>query len=103
VSSSGARVLHQNFHHVFLRLMKKAGIGGDARQRPVLHDLRHTFAVKTLRNWYRQGVDVERRVPILSTYLGHVSPSSTYWYFTGTPELLALASRRSERAWGGRR
>lgn len=103
VSSSGARVLHQNFHRVFRRLVKKTGIGGDSRQQPVLHDLRHTFAVKTLRNWYRQGVDVERRLPILSTYLGHVSPSSTYWYLTGTPELLALASRRSERAWGARR
>jgi integrase/recombinase XerD len=98
LSSTGTRVLHQNFHHVFLRFVREAGIG--RRDRPArLHDLRHSFAVKTLRDWYRAGVDVERRLPWLSTYLGHVSPTSTYWYLTGTPELLALASERAERAW----
>ncbi len=55
--------------------------------------------MRTLRDWYRTDVDVERRLPWLSTYLGHVSPSSTYWYLTATPELLALASERAERAW----
>lgn len=103
VSTTGNRVLHQNFHHVCLRLIERAAIGTRGRQRPCLHDLRHTFAVKTLRSWYRQGMDVERRLPSLSTYLGHVSPSTTYWYLTGTPELLALASRRAERAWKVRR
>jgi integrase/recombinase XerD len=99
VSSTGRRVIHQNFHHVFLRLLQLAGLGGGGSPRPRLHDLRHTFALKTLRNWYRAGVDVERRLPWLSTYLGHVNPSSTYWYLTATPELLILAGDRLERAW----
>ena len=62
----------------------------------------HAFAIDTLRDWYRSGVDVERRLFSLSTYLGHVSPTSTYWYLTATPELLALAGRRLER-WQVRR
>jgi integrase/recombinase XerD len=99
VSSSGSRVIHQNFHHVFLRLLQLAGIGARHSRRPRLHDLRHTFAVKTLRDWYRAGQDVERRLPCLSTYLGHVSPTATYWYLTATPELLSLAAARLERAW----
>ncbi len=99
VSSAGTRVIHQNFHSVFLRLVRLCAIGGTGARRPRLHDLRHTFAVKTVRDWYRGGVDVERLLPTLSTYLGHVSPSSTYWYLTGTPELLAEARARLERAW----
>jgi integrase/recombinase XerD len=98
VSSTGKRVRHQNFHHVFLRLVRLCGIGGPGTRRPRLHDLRHSFAVKTVRDWYRGGVDVERHLPTLSTYLGHVSPSSTYWYLTGTPELLAQVRARLERS-----
>lgn len=98
VSSAGTRVIHQNFHHVFLRLVRLSGIGRGLPRRPRLHDLRHTFAVNTLRRWYQAGVDIERRLPWLSTYLGHVSPSTTYWYLTATPELLTLAAQRLERA-----
>ena len=71
------------------------------RPRPVIHGLRHTFAVKTLLGWYRDGQDVQARMPALSTYLGHVAPAATYWYLTGTPELLALAAGRLEAATGG--
>jgi integrase/recombinase XerD len=60
------------------------------------HDLRHRFAVATLVDWYRQGLDVQARLPLLSTMLGHVAPISTYYYFTATPELLELAARRME-------
>jgi integrase/recombinase XerD len=101
VSSKGSRILHQNFHHVFLRVIRHTGIGRPGERRPTLHDLRHTFAIKTMREWYRTGVDVEQRLPVLSTYLGHVSPSSTYWYLTGTPDLLALASAHAEKALAG--
>lgn len=98
VSGVGARVHHQNFHRVFLRLLRLAGIRGE-RQRPRIHDLRHAFAVKTLHDWYRFDIDAERRLPSLSTYLGHVNPTTTYWYLTATPELLALAGKRLERSW----
>jgi integrase len=99
ISRASTRVIHQNFHHVFLRLVRLSGIGGRHHRRPRLHDLRHTFAVKTVRDWYRAGVDVEQRLPWLSTYLGHVNPTTTYWYLTATPELLSLAGDRLERAW----
>lgn len=62
---------------------------------PRLHDLRHRFAVTTLVRWYREGRDVERELPRLSTYLGHTSVSSTYWYLQAVPELLQLATDRA--------
>lgn len=99
LSSVGTRVIHQNFQHVFLRLLRLTGLDRGRGRRPRVHDLRHTFAMKIVRDWYRAGVDVERRLPQLSTYLGHVSPSTTYWYLTATPELLSAAGKRAERAW----
>ena len=65
-----------------------------ARQGAV--DLRHTFAVNTLLDWYRDGGDVAARLPSLSTYLGHVAPANTYWYLQAAPELLTEAARRLE-------
>ena len=56
---------------------------------PGPHDLRHAFAVRTLLDWYQAGEDIDRRMPLLSTYLGHVDPASTYWYLEAVPELLA--------------
>jgi DNA-directed RNA polymerase beta' subunit len=56
--------------------------------------------VRTLLGWYRNGVDVDAALPLLSTYLGHVAPVSTYWYFEAAPELLALACRRLEDVLG---
>ena len=67
------------------------------------HDLRHSFAVKTLLGWYRDGGDVQARLPLLSTYLGHVDPADTYWYLSAAPELLALAAERLEHATRGAR
>lgn len=99
VSRVGTRLLEQNVWCVFSRLRERAGLSSRSGRSPRIHDLRHTFAVKTLQRWYGEGVDVECRLPWLSTYLGHVSPSTTYWYLTATPELLALASERAERVW----
>jgi integrase/recombinase XerD len=67
--------------------------------RPRMHDLRHTFAVQTLLDWYRKGADVERDLPILSTFLGHSHIEHTYWYLTSTPELLGAACERLETRW----
>jgi integrase len=63
---------------------------------PRIHDLRHTFAVRTLVNWYRTGNDPAREMIKLTTYLGHTDPAHTYWYIEAVPELLDLASRRVE-------
>lgn len=99
VSTTGARLCQATVQPVFRYLLGKAGVGGGtARPRPTIHGLRHTFAVSTLLGWYRDGQDVPARMPALSTWLGHVSPAATYWYLTGTPELLALAAQRLETA-----
>jgi integrase len=97
VSTAGSRLFYNNVHATFLRLVYAAGLGS-CRPRPTIHDLRHTFAIRTVLDWYRDGVDVEARLPLLSTYLGHVGPSSTYWYLTAVPELLEAATVRLERS-----
>ena len=65
------------------------------------HDFRHRFAAETLMRCYRKDEEVERRLPILSTYLGHAHVTDTYWYLTSTPELLGAAGKRMEKRWGG--
>ena len=97
VSTVGKRLIYQNVHESFLRLVYSAGLG-KRRPRPTIHDLRHTFAIQTVLGWYRDGADVESRLPLLSTYLGHIGPSSTYWYLTAVPELLEAATVRLERS-----
>ena len=64
---------------------------------PRIHDLRHTFAVRTIIGWYRKGLDPDREMIKLSTYLGHSKPENTYWYIEAVPELLQLASAPAER------
>lgn len=97
ISTVGKRLIYNNVHETFLRLLYAAGLG-QRRPRPTIHDLRHTFAIQTVLDWYRDDVDVEARLPLLSTYLGHVGPSSTYWYLTAVPELLEVATVRLERS-----
>jgi integrase len=74
-----------------------------ATVRPRVHDLRHGFAVRTLVNWQRSQVSVDRHLPTLSGYLGHVAPSDTYWYLSAVPELMELAASRLEARFGGPR
>jgi integrase/recombinase XerD len=96
-SVTATRLIYQNVHFTFHELTKQAGLRPrSAACRPRVHDLRHTFAVTTLARWYADGGDVAARLPLLSTWLGHADPSGTYWYLTGTPELLALAAARLE-------
>lgn len=97
VSTVGTRLIYQNVHEIFLRLVYAAGLG-QRRPRPTIHDLRHTFAIQTVLGWHRDGLDVEARLPTLSTYLGHIGPKSTYWYLTAVPELLEAATLRLERS-----
>jgi integrase/recombinase XerD len=101
LSATGARLCQATVQPAFRHLLRQAGISQPAaRPRPTIHGLRHSFAVKTLIGWYRDGQDVQARMPALSTYLGHAAPAATYWYLTGTPELLALAAGRLEAATG---
>lgn len=97
VSLAGTRLLYGNFHAAWLKIVQQAGLQARSPNcRPRPHDVRHTFAVRTLLGWYRNGDDVAALMPRLSTFLGHVHPANTYWYLTATPELLALAAERLE-------
>jgi len=99
VNSRGGPLDGHNVQHTFAVLVAAAGIQAPAGQRaPRLHDLRHAFTVATMLDWYRDGGDVQARLPLLSTWLGHVDPKSTYWYLQAVPELLALAAGRLEDA-----
>ncbi len=98
VSMRGTRLLSGHVREAFRDLRHHAGLtaqpGGRA---PRIHDLRHRFAVATLADWYRAGVDVPARLPRLSSYLGHSAPEATYYYLQATPELLTLAAERLEQ------
>jgi integrase/recombinase XerD len=94
VSVRGTRLIYPVVQQVFRRLCTFAGVGAKSAIRPRIHDLRHSFAVRTLLEWYRAGENVEVLLPRLSTYLGHRDPRSTYWYLSAAPELLALAAGR---------
>lgn len=99
ISEQGTRLTHWIARWTFVQLSHQIGLRGpEDRHGPRLHDLRHRFAVHTLLTWYRAGVNVEQHLPELSTYLGHTHVTDTYWYLTATPELLALAAQRLERA-----
>jgi len=95
----GTRVRTGTLQWVFRKLVGLAGLES-VRPRPLLSSLRHTFAVRTLIRWYRAGVDVERQMLLLSTYLGHCHLRYTYWYLSAVPELLALAGSRLESTLG---
>jgi integrase/recombinase XerD len=97
ITTRGTRLCHPTVYVPFRALLKHAGIEHPSPARRVrVHDLRHSFAVKTLLGWYRDGGDVAARMPLLSTYLGHVDPAATYWYLSAAPELLTLAAERLE-------
>lgn len=95
ISARGRRMGREELNRTFTKLIRQVGLDGrGARARPRPHDLRHAFAVRTLLEWHEIGEDIDRRMPLLSTYLGHVDPASTYWYLEAVPELLELITRR---------
>jgi integrase len=102
VTTVGTRFHYMGVQPVFRQIVGGAGLGPrSASCRPRLHDLRHGFAVNTILDGYRDGGEPGNRIALLSTYLGHVDPVSTYWYLSAAPELLALAGGRLERHLGG--
>jgi integrase/recombinase XerD len=103
ITTRGTRLAHPTVYGPFRALLEQAGVKHPSPTRRVrIHDLRHSFSVKTLLGWYRDGADVAAWMPLLSTYLGHVDPAATYWYLSAAPELLALAAQRLEQATEGR-
>jgi integrase/recombinase XerD len=106
VSDRGRRMTQWSAQDNFVKISRAIGLRphSDARRfghGPRLHDLRHRFAVFTLVYWYRSGVDVDREIPKLATYLGHNHPDNVYWYLQAIPELLELATERCERVAKG--
>ena len=93
VSLRGTRVIYECVWPTFRRLCDRSAIAKDRPVTPTPHDFRHTFAVRTLLDWYRAGVEVQSRLAWLSTYLGHSEPRYTYHYLSAAPELLAHAAR----------
>ncbi|OXC76226.1 tyrosine-type recombinase/integrase [Caballeronia sordidicola] len=103
VSSWGNRMDVGAIHRTFYSLSRQIGLRGASDSHgPRLHDMRHVFATNTLVRWYQSDQDPERRLPILSAYLGHVHVEDTQWYFSGSPELMREAMRRLEQRWGDR-
>jgi len=97
VSERGTRLQNCTVRGTFARVSCTVGLRAPAGVRrigrgPRLQDFRHTFATRRLVEWYRAGVDVERELPKLTTYLGHVQVGHTYWYIEAVPELLQLAT-----------
>jgi len=100
VSSRGNRLDVGQIHRTFYALSRQIGLRGISdRHGPRIHDMRHVFATNTLVRWYQSDQDPERRLPILSAYLGHVHIADTQWYLSGSPELMREAMRRLEQRW----
>jgi integrase len=96
LSTAGAALSGSAVDQAFRGLTAAIGLR-DTETGPRIHDLRHTFAVRTLTEWQRDGVDIPTHLPRLSTYLGHVEPKNTYWYLSAVPELMHTAAARLER------
>ena len=99
VSERRTRITEWSARYTFAGVSRAVGLRPSTRAHrhgrgPRLHDMRHRFAARTLINWYRAGLDVEREIPKLATYLGHVHINDTYWYLEAIPELLELAADR---------
>jgi integrase len=100
LNDHGRRLQISAVHRTFYDLSRQIGLRGPADHTgPRLHDFRHRFAVNTLIQWYRDNADIERRMPVLSTFLGHAHAADTYWYLSVHPELMGLATSRLEQRW----
>ncbi|MGS5046769.1 MULTISPECIES: tyrosine-type recombinase/integrase [unclassified Mameliella] len=100
VAERGGRLLYQYVHRVFWRLSREIGLRSEGDHTgPRIHDFRHRFAIQTLVGWHREGLDVEQRLPMLSTYLGHTCVRDTYWYLSACPELMDAAVQRLDQRW----
>jgi integrase len=99
VSGAGARLGRSDVAKTLRGITTAMGLRSDT-VRPTTHQLRHSFAVRTLVDWHRSGVRVDEHIATLSTYLGHVSPADTYWYLSASPELMALAADRLDACFG---
>ncbi len=99
VSGAGTPLTRSDVAKTLRRITTAIGLRS-ATVRPTAHQLRHSFAVRTLIGWQHSGSRIDERIGSLSIYLGHVSPADTYWYLSATPELMALAADRLDSRFG---
>ncbi|MHB1536745.1 MAG: site-specific integrase, partial [Acidimicrobiales bacterium] len=84
-------------HHAFCVVRRRLGWTADGRTRlPRVHDLRHRMVVRRIEAWHAQGVNVDAKIPVLATYLGHVEVRDVYWYLSTVPELMNIVGQRFE-------
>lgn len=103
ISTTGTRLRYNSVWRTFDHLLTQTSLTNrSASCRPRIHDLRHSFAVRTVLDGYSHGDDVQALLPRLATYLGHTDPKHTYWYLSAAPELLALAQHRLDTHRAGR-
>jgi integrase/recombinase XerD len=96
ISPAGTRLRYRNVLDTFTRLVAAAELPSrPGRCRPRIHDLRHSLAVTTLLGWHADGGDVQARLPLLSTFLGHADPASTYWYYSDSRVIPTPAPSRA--------
>ena len=101
LAERGTRLTDCMARHTFIQLSRRIGLRAPGDHHgPRLHDLRHTFAVATVKRWYREGLDVDVQMPLLATFLGHSHVSDTYWYLSAVPQLMALAGARLDMNLG---
>ena len=101
VSERGKKLVQCTVNSNFNSMLQRIGLRSSAAKRgPRLHDFRHRFAITTLLNWYHQGQNLEQRLPILCTFLGHANIDCTYWYMTACPELMGSVMSLLENRWG---
>jgi integrase len=98
ITSVGTALHYSSVRQTFNEMTTTMGLR-TATTRPRIHDLRHSFAVRTLIDWHRSGVDIDGQMPVLSTYLGHICPSGTFWYLSAAPELMELVAARLDNRY----
>jgi len=104
VCATGERLQKWVVHKTFPQLIRQVGLEGRGqRARPRPHDFRHSYAVHTLLDWYRDGENVDAKLPQLSSMLGHAKPEHTYWYLQAVPELLELVAAHLDGLLGAQR
>ena len=103
ISISGKGLVHDAVQYIFVKILKKIKMDPAPRgwRRPRIHDLRHTFACRTLEVYQKESAVIDRYIVALSAYMGHTNISDTYWYLESTPELMQNIALRCESVWQG--
>ena len=101
LSTGGSPTNLRALEYAFQKIRDEVDVSDSGYAHARLYDFRHTFATRTIKRWYEQGEDVNSKLYLLATYMGHAHPDETYWYLSSTPELMRLASSKYESMYGG--